>query len=115
MVNKLELKRKQAEVTGMKIQVNSEIGKLRAVIMQPPGKGIERCTPLNIGALAWDAVPSPHKAEDEHKKWVATVEKFGARVFLMEDLFKILLFRKCKSFSQLVQTEESFITSRLWT
>ena len=50
----------------MRIRVRSEIGKLRAVIMQPPGKGIERCTPLNVQSLAWDAIPSPHKAMEEH-------------------------------------------------
>ncbi len=48
-------------MSGLKIRVNSEIGKLRAVIMQPPGKGIEQCTPLNIGSFAWDAVPSPER------------------------------------------------------
>jgi Arginine deiminase len=45
----------------VRIRVNSEIGKLRAVIMRPPGKGIERCTPINIGSFAWDAVPSPER------------------------------------------------------
>ncbi|MDD3708490.1 MAG: arginine deiminase family protein [Aminobacterium sp.] len=99
----------------MKIQVNSEIGKLRAVIMQPPGKGIERCTPLNIGSLAWDSVPSPHKAAEEHKKWVAAVESFGAKVYLFEDLLrKVLSISTVKKdlVSQIVQTEHQFITTQ---
>lgn len=75
----------------LKIQVNSEIGKLRAVIMQPPGKGIERCTPLNVGSLAWDSVPSPRKAEEEHRKWVAAVAASGAKVFIFEDLLRKVL------------------------
>jgi arginine deiminase len=52
----------------VRIRVNSEIGKLRTVIMQPPGKGIERCTPINIGIFAWDAVSSPGKEAEEHRK-----------------------------------------------
>ena len=75
-------------MSGLKIRVNSEIGKLRAVIMQPPGKGIERCTPLNIGSFAWDAVPSPGKAAEEHRKWVETVRSFGAEVLIFEDLLR---------------------------
>jgi len=75
-------------VEKLKILVSSEIGKLRAVIMQPPGKGIERCTPLNVGSLSWDAVPSPAKAAEEHRKWVAAVESYGARVFLFQDLLR---------------------------
>ena len=72
----------------VRIRVNSEIGKLRAVIMQPPGKGIERSTPINIGSFAWDAVPSPGKAAEEHRKWVETVRSFGAEVLIFEDLLR---------------------------
>ena len=75
----------------MRIRVRSEIGKLRAVIMQPPGKGIERCTPLNVQSLAWDAIPSPHKALEEHQAWVRAVRSSGADVFLFEDLLRDIL------------------------
>ncbi|WP_350449596.1 arginine deiminase family protein [Aminobacterium mobile] len=99
----------------MKIQVNSEIGKLRAVMMQSPGKGIERCTPLNIGSLAWDSVPSPHKAAEEHQKWVEVVERFGAKVYLFEDLLRdVLAIPAVKKdlIAQIVKTEQSFITQQ---
>lgn len=99
----------------MKICVNSEIGRLRAVVMQPPGKGIERCTPLNVGALAWDSVPSAQKAAEEHKKWVAAVEGFGATVFLFEDLLRdVLAIHAVKSevVSAVLDTERSFLTER---
>lgn len=99
----------------MKICVNSEIGKLRAVIMQPPGKGIERCTPLNIGPMAWDAVPSPAKAAEEHKKWVSAVESFGAKVFILEDLLRdIFLLRSVKEevLSEILSSERPFLTEQ---
>jgi len=97
----------------VKISVNSEIGRLRAVIMQPPGKGIERCTPLNVGSLAWDSVPSPQKAAEEHKKWVSAVETFGARVFLFENLLSdVLALRAVKEevVSAVVETEKPFLS-----
>ena len=75
----------------MRIRVRSEIGRLRAVIMQPPGKGIERCTPLNVQSLAWDAIPSPHKAMEEHLAWVRAVRSSGAQVYLFEDLLRDIL------------------------
>ena len=72
----------------MAFHVSSEIGRLREVIMQPPGCGIERCTPTNVSSLAWDAVPSPKKALEEHKEFVRAVESFGTKVFLFEDLLR---------------------------
>lgn len=41
----------------MIFKVNSEIGKLKAVMMQPPGKEIERLTPSNMKSLLWDNIP----------------------------------------------------------
>lgn len=70
------------------IRVHSEIGRLRAVVMQPPGRGIERCTPKNVGSLSWDAVPSPKKAAEEHRKFVNALRDFGTRVYLFEDLLR---------------------------
>ncbi|NLO59394.1 MAG: arginine deiminase [Synergistaceae bacterium] len=99
----------------MKILVSSEIGKLRAVIMQPPGKGIERCTPLNVGSLSWDAVPSPAKAAEEHRKWVAAVESYGARVFLFQDLLRdvfALPGMKEEWLPRILDAERSFVSDQ---
>ncbi len=99
----------------MQIRVNSEIGRLRSVIMQPPGRGIERCTPLNVGSLAWDSVPSPEKALAEHKKWVETVEASGAKVYLFEDLLRSVLAlpaAKKEVVSGVLGTERAFLTEQ---
>ncbi len=99
----------------MRISVNSEIGKLRAVIMQPPGKGIERCTPLNVGDLAWDSVPSVHKAADEHIKWVGVMEEFGAKVLLFEDLLRDVLALpavKDEVVSDILDTEKKYLAEQ---
>ena len=99
----------------MRIRVRSEIGKLRAVIMQPPGKGIERCTPLNVQSLAWDAIPSPHKAMEEHLAWVRAVRSSGAQVYLFEDLLRDILADsdvKKRLVASVAETERRFLAPR---
>ena len=99
----------------MRIRVRSEIGKLRAVIMQPPGKGIERCTPLNVQSLAWDAIPSPHKAMEEHLAWVRAVRSSGAQVYLFEDLLRDILADpdvKTRLVASVAETERRFLAPR---
>ena len=75
----------------MKIQVNSEIGKLRAVMMQRPGKEITRLTPLNMKSLLWDNVPWPGRAAEEHQAYVETLKNLGIKVYIMSDLLKDVL------------------------
>ncbi|MCJ7684318.1 MAG: arginine deiminase family protein, partial [Desulfobacteraceae bacterium] len=75
----------------MKIQVNSEIGKLRAAMMQRPGKEITRLTPLNMKSLLWDNVPWPGRAAEEHQAYVETLKNLGIKVYIMSDLLKDVL------------------------
>ena len=75
----------------MKIQVNSEIGKLKAVMMQRPGKEITRLTPSNMKALLWENVPWPDRAAEEHQVYVDTLRHHGIKVYIMGDLLKDLL------------------------
>jgi len=75
----------------MKIQVNSEIGKLKAAMMQRPGKEITRLTPSNMKSLLWDNIPWPLKATEEHQAYVDMLRKHGIEVHIMEDLLKDIL------------------------
>ena len=70
----------------MKFQVNSEIGKLRAVIMQTPGPGVLRCDPLTVNSFSWDAVPSYRKATAEHEAFIKKVQQQGTEVYSFETL-----------------------------
>ncbi|MGB4443208.1 MAG: arginine deiminase family protein, partial [Dethiobacteria bacterium] len=72
----------------MEIKVNSEIGKLKAVMLHPPGKEITRLTPSNMKALLWDNIPWPERALEEHQNYVKELEKRGAKVYLTPDLLK---------------------------
>jgi arginine deiminase len=75
----------------MKIQVNSEIGKLKAAMMQRPGKEITRLTPSNMKSLLWDNIPWPFRATEEHHAYVDMLRKHGIEVHIMEDLLKDIL------------------------
>jgi len=75
----------------MKIQVNSEIGKLKAAMMQRPGKEITRLTPSNMKSLLWDNIPWPFRATEEHQAYVDMLRKHGIEVHIMEDLLKDIL------------------------
>ena len=72
----------------MIFKVNSEIGKLKAVMMQPPGKEIERLTPSNMKSLLWDNIPWPDRAAVEHQAYVKTMRDQGIKVYIMGDLLK---------------------------
>ena len=75
----------------MKIEVNSEIGKLKAVMMQHPGKEITRLTPSNMKSLLWENVPWPGRATEEHQAYVDTLREYGIKVYIMGDLLKDIL------------------------
>jgi len=75
----------------MKIEVNSEIGKLKAVMLQPPGREITRLTPSNMKSLLWDNIPWPGRALKEHQAYVDILEKYGIKVYIMSNLLKDIL------------------------
>lgn len=68
-----------------------------------------------MGSLSWDAVPSPAKAAEEHRKWVAAVESYGARVFLFQDLLRdvfALPGMKEEWLPRILDAERSFVSDQ---
>ena len=78
----------------MRIQVNSEIGKLNAVMLQSPGKEITRMTPANVKSLNWDNIPWLRRAQEEQCAYIKALESRGAKVYIMQDLLRDLLDNK---------------------
>ena len=72
----------------MTLKINSEIGKLKAAMMQPPGKEIQRLTPSNMKSLLWDNLPWAARAAEEHQAYVKTMHDQGIKVHIMSDLLK---------------------------
>ena len=68
------------------IQVNSEIGKLKTVILHRPGKGLEGLTPDYLERLLFDDIPYLQKAQDEHDKFAEALRNRGIEVLYLDEL-----------------------------
>lgn len=48
------------------IQVNSEIGRLKTVLLKRPGKELENLVPDHLSGLLFDDIPYLKVAQEEH-------------------------------------------------
>jgi arginine deiminase len=60
-----------------RVHVTSEIGPLRAVLVHTPGLELAAVTPANRAAYLYDDVVSPDRAQREHQRLVAVLERFA--------------------------------------
>ncbi|HOM35705.1 MAG TPA: hypothetical protein P5538_07205 [Bacteroidales bacterium] len=59
----------------LKINVNSEIGKLNAVILHTPGAEIQNMTPENAERALYSDILNLHVAQNEYKQLSGVLEK----------------------------------------
>lgn len=84
--------RKDVEgVARLQLQVNSEIGKLKAVLLHRPGKELERLTPEFLNELLFDDIPWLRRIQEEHDKFADTLKENGVIVYYLEDLLEEVL------------------------
>lgn len=74
-----------------KIRIDSEIGKLRGVIVHRPGPELEHLLPKYMGDLLFDEIPWLKKAREEHDGFVKAIKSRGAEVYYLEDLTEDIL------------------------
>jgi len=74
------------DVTDVALGCDSEVGRLRAVILHRPGAELQRLTPRNNDALLFDGLPWVSKAQQEHDAFAAVLESRGVEVLLLADL-----------------------------
>ena len=74
------------DVTDAALGCDSEVGRLRAVILHRPGAELQRLTPRNNDALLFDGLPWVAKAQEEHDAFSAVLESRGVEVLLLADL-----------------------------
>jgi arginine deiminase len=74
------------DVTDVALGCDSEVGRLRAVILHRPGDELRRLTPRNNDALLFDGLPWVSKAQQEHDAFAAVLESRGVEVLLLADL-----------------------------
>lgn len=68
------------------IRVNSEIGKLKKVLLHKPGKEIENLTPELLDRLLFDDIPYLEVATKEHDYFADIFRKLGVEVVYLVDL-----------------------------
>jgi len=73
------------------IMVNSEIGKLKAVIMHRPGSELERLTPEYLAEMLFDDIPWLKKMTEEHDGFADALRDRGAHVYYIKELLRDVL------------------------
>ncbi len=76
------------------INVKSEIGKLKAVLLHRPGKELERLTPQSLDELLFDDIPWLRQMQREHDSFADVLRQRGCRVYYYEDLLEEILEKK---------------------
>ena len=68
------------------INVNSEIGKLKTVILKRPGPEIDNLTPENLEELLFDDIPFLPTMQDEHDAFAKVLVDNGIAVLYLEEM-----------------------------
>jgi len=73
------------------ITVNSEIGKLKVVLLHEPGEELHNLTPSKLDDLLFDDIPWLPLAKKEHQAFAKTFKEAGVKVVYLTDLMKEVL------------------------
>jgi arginine deiminase len=68
------------------LQINSEIGRLKTVLLHRPGGELENLTPEYLGSLLFDDIPFLEKAREEHDAFAQLLRGRNVEVLYLEDL-----------------------------
>ncbi|MFL6238967.1 MAG: arginine deiminase [Actinomycetes bacterium] len=71
---------------GPRYHVDSEVGRLRSVLVHRPGDELKRLTPRNNADLLFDGIPWVARAQEEHDVFTATLRERGVEVVYLRDL-----------------------------
>ena len=86
-----------------KIQVNSEIGKLKTVLLHEPGEELHNLTPKHLDDLLFDDIPWLPLAKKEHQQFAQTFIDNGVKVVYLTDLVKEALDTSLEVKQQFIQ------------
>ena len=73
------------------IKVNSEIGRLKVVLLHEPGEELHNLTPEKLDDLLFDDIPWLPLAKKEHQAFAETFKEAGVKVVYLVDLMKEVL------------------------
>ena len=66
--------------------VDTEVGRLRTVLLHRPGAELKRLTPRNNDALLFDGIPWVDRAQEEHDEFAEALRSRGVEVLYLNDL-----------------------------
>src|SRR5918992_1044327 len=72
----------------MRPWVDSEVGRLRTVLLHRPGAELRRITPRNNDQLLFDGIPWVDRAQEEHDTFAKAMAGRGVEVLLLADLLE---------------------------
>lgn len=72
------------------MQVENEVGRLRAVLLHRPGRELENLVPRELERLLFEEIPWLPRARREHAAFAAQLEALGVHVYYVEDLLRDL-------------------------
>jgi arginine deiminase len=70
---------------------DSEVGRLRTVVLHRPGPEIKRLTPRNSADLLFDGIPWVERAQEEHDAFASALSSHGVEVLALRDLLTAAL------------------------
>ncbi len=73
------------------LNVKSEIGTLKAVLLHKPGKELEKLTPEYLSELLFDDIPWLKKMREEHDEFANALRQRGTQVYYVENLLAEVL------------------------
>jgi arginine deiminase len=65
---------------------NSEVGRLRTVMLHRPGAELARLTPRNSADLLFDGLPWVERAQQEHDQFAEALRRHDVEVLILHDL-----------------------------
>ena len=72
--------------TSARLGVDSEVGRLRTVLLHRPGPELQRLTPRNNDSLLFDGIPWIVRAQEEHDGFAQALRDRGVEVLYLGDL-----------------------------
>jgi len=78
--------RRWANVARVGHYVDSEVSRLRTVLLHRPGRELARLTPRNNDSLLFDAIPWVGRAQEEHDAFAAALRERGVEVLYLGEL-----------------------------
>jgi arginine deiminase len=75
-----------ATSTAASYGVDSEVGRLRTVLLHRPGPELKRLTPRNSADLLFDGIPWVERAQAEHDAFAEALRSRGVEVLILREL-----------------------------